>query len=50
MIELPDGSTQLKGVGDIAGDARILAIEDGQVTVQYLGKSVLLKITKENGS
>jgi hypothetical protein len=50
MIQLPDGTTQLKSVGESAGDARILDIQNGSVKVEYFGKSLVLTVPKTEGS
>lgn len=46
MIELADGTVQLKAIGEQAGEARILDIREGSVTVEYLGKPQILTVAK----
>jgi len=46
MIELPDGSMELKNVGDEAGNARILKIDDGKITVESSGHQQVLVVSK----
>lgn len=36
-------TVELKGVGDMAGGAKILAIDDNSATVSYGGESIILK-------
>jgi hypothetical protein len=50
MIQLADGSVELKGIGDVAGEARITDIQEGKVTVEYFGASLQLTVPKEKGS
>ncbi len=50
MIQLPDGTVQLKGVGESAGNARITDIQQGSATVDYFGKSMVLTVPKAEGS
>jgi hypothetical protein len=47
-IQLPDGRLQLIGVGQSAGDARILSIENGKVRIDYFGQSMVLTVPEEN--
>jgi hypothetical protein len=50
MIELADGTVQLKGVGDVAGDARITEIQQGSIRVEYFGQTQVLAVVKESGN
>ncbi len=47
MIQLADGSVQLKAVGDLAGAVRITDIEKGSIRVDYYGQSQELAVVKE---
>ena len=50
MMQLPDGSIQLKSIGENAGNARILDIQQGSATIEYFGKSLVLNVPKENST
>jgi hypothetical protein len=50
MIQLADGSVQLKAIGDIAGEARITDIQQGSIRVEYYGQSQQLAVVKEAGN
>jgi hypothetical protein len=50
LITMPDGQMELKSVGDDAGGAQIKTIQDGSITVEYFGKSIVLSTPKENGT
>jgi hypothetical protein len=47
VVLLPDGKVQLLGVGESAGDARILEIDNGKVLVDYFGQSLILTVPEE---
>jgi hypothetical protein len=47
MIQLPDGTIQLRAVGDIVGSATILQIEKRQVTIEYFGKLIVLDVANQ---
>jgi hypothetical protein len=48
LIVMPDGTVQLKSVGEDAGNARIKEIGDGSITVDYLGQPTLLTVARES--
>jgi hypothetical protein len=50
LITMPDGQVELKSVGDDAGGAHIKTIQDGSITVEYFGQSIVLSTPKENGT
>ena len=50
IIVMPDGTEQLKNVGDEAGNARIDEIHDGGITVEYSGQQILLTVPKEGAN
>jgi len=49
MIQLSDGTLEFKSVGDSVASARILDIEEGQITVEYLGKPLVLSVPQPEG-
>ena len=48
LIAMPDGTVQLKNIGESAGDARIQEIRDRSITVEYFGQSTVLNVVQEN--
>ena len=49
LIAIPDGSVQLKGVGESVGDALIQDIGKDHIMVRYLGHSQIVSLSKEGG-
>jgi hypothetical protein len=47
MIKTTEGKIELKSIGQTSGQATVLRIDDGSVTVQYYGKPVILKVARE---
>jgi hypothetical protein len=48
LIAMPDGSVELKRVGDEAGGARLRQITEGSVTVEYFGQQIVLTVASRN--
>lgn len=49
MIQLPDGTVELNGIGDSPGNARILDIREDSITVEYNGTPQVLAVAKDEG-
>jgi len=49
MIQLSDGSSELKSVGDTIANAKITDIQEGRITVKYFGRAVDVKVANAEG-